>query len=85
MDNISEDQLNVNRMLNRGVLFSIIWLAGIGSLIAVVQALKARKLIRESGGKLTGNGKVWWCLILGGLGLLFWIPVIGGLVISSFH
>jgi hypothetical protein len=85
MDNIAEDQLNVNRMLNRGVLFSIIWLVGIGSLIAVVQALKARRLIRESNGKLNGNGKVWWCLILGGLGLLFWIPMIGGLVVSSFH
>ncbi|MFA6092322.1 MAG: hypothetical protein WC986_05200 [Elusimicrobiota bacterium] len=85
MDNISEDQLNVNRMLNRGVLFSIIWLAGIGSAIAVAKALKARKLIQESNGKLTGNGKVWWCLIVGGLGLLFWVPVMGGLIMSSFH
>jgi hypothetical protein len=48
---------------------------GIGSVIAVVAGLKARRLIRKSGGALAGMGRVWWCLVVGVLGILLWIPV----------
>ena len=63
-------------MLRRGVIFSIFWLMGVGSLIAIIQAMKARKIIRQSSGEIRGSGKVWWCLIVGGMGLLFWGYVI---------
>jgi hypothetical protein len=29
-------------------------------------------MIDRSGGELVGMGKVWWCFIVGGMGLLFW-------------
>lgn len=65
-------QAKVNGLLRRGMVFSILWLMGIGSVIAVVSALKANRLIVESGGAVTGMGKVWWCLIVGGLGIMIW-------------
>lgn len=45
-------------MLRRGVIFSIFWLMGVGSLIAIIQAMKARKIIRQSSGEIRGSGKV---------------------------
>ena len=70
----SSDHLQdeVNSMLRRGIFFSIFWLMGVGSLIAIVQGVKARKIIRQSNGEIKGMGKVTWCFIVGGAGLLFW-------------
>jgi hypothetical protein len=69
-------QLQVNAHLRRGVLFSILWLMGIGSAIALVNGLAARRLIAESRGKLQGSGGAWWCIIVGAIGLCIWVPVI---------
>lgn len=69
-------QLRVNELLRWGTVFSIFWLMGIGSAIAVVTGLKARRLIQESEGAVAGMGRVWWCLIVGALGLILWMPVV---------
>jgi hypothetical protein len=45
---------------------------GVGSVIAVVNATKARRIIEASQETIKGRGKVWWCYIVGGLGLLWW-------------
>ena len=66
----------VDALLRRGVFFSIRWLMGIGSAIALYSGLKARRLINESSGTLLGTGKVWWCLVVGGLGVLIWGPIV---------
>jgi hypothetical protein len=76
-------QSEVDAMLRRGVIFSIVWLMGFGSLIAVVQAFKARKIIQQSNGKIRGSGKVVWCLVVGGLGLLFWGYVLVMVLMSA--
>jgi hypothetical protein len=47
-------QAQVNGLLRRGVVFSILWLMGIGSAIAIVSGLKAKRLIEKSGGTVTG-------------------------------
>jgi len=70
-------------MLRRGIVFSLFWLMGVGSLIAIVQAIKARKIIQQSNGEIRGSGKVMWCFIVGGAGLLFWGLVILMVVIKS--
>ena len=69
-------QSEVNAKLRRGIFYSIFWLMGVGSAIAVIEALRANRLIRQSGGELKGMGKVWWCFIVGGAGLLFWLFVV---------
>jgi len=68
-------QFEVDRLLRRGIFFSILWLMGVGSIIAVISGLKAQRLIRQSSGSLKGRGRVWWCLVVGGLGLAFWLPI----------
>jgi hypothetical protein len=54
----------------------------VGSLIAIIQAVKARKIIRQSNSEIRGSGKVMWCFIVGGAGLLFWGYVILMVVIN---
>jgi hypothetical protein len=68
----STTQGQIDSMLRKGVVYSIIWLMGVGSLISIVQAVRAKRLIDRSGGELVGMGKVCWCFIVGGMGLLFW-------------
>ena len=70
-------------MLRRGIIFSIFWLMGVGSLIAIIQAMKARRIIRESNGNIRGSGKVMWCFIVGGAGLVFWGYVILMVIIKA--
>ncbi len=72
-DDVIQDR--VDAMLRRGVFYSIVWLMGIGSAIVVIESIKAKKVIDRSGGELRGMGKVWWCFIVGGAGLLFWLFV----------
>ena len=75
-------QEKVRRLLKWGVIFSILWLGGIGSLVAIVCGAKARRLIKESGGQIRGTGGAWWCLIVGSLGLVIWLPI---LAVSVFN
>jgi hypothetical protein len=76
-------QNEVDAILRRGIIFSIFWLMGVGSLIAIIQGIKARKIIRQSNGQITGMGKVMWCFIVGGVGVLFWGFVILMVIIKS--
>ena len=71
---LSQDQLD--SLLMRGVLFSIVWLMGFGSLYAFWCGIRARRMIRASNGALTGSGKAWWCLVVGGIGMVVWFPII---------
>jgi hypothetical protein len=47
-----------------------------GSLYAFVCGFRARRLIRASGGSLSGTKRAWWCLIVGGIGMVVWFPII---------
>jgi hypothetical protein len=78
-------QEKVNAMLRRGILFSIFWLMGVGSLIAIIQGIKAQMIIRQSNGQISGTGKVWWCFVVGGTGLLFWGYVLIMVIISALR
>jgi len=76
---MTDEQSQLNKLLWRGIFFSIAWLAGVGSFIAFRSGLRGRRLIGHSAGRLQGMGKAWWCLIVGGLGLAIWG---GGLIIA---
>jgi hypothetical protein len=82
-DSSLQDQ--VDSMLRRGVVFSIIWLMGIGSAISIVQAVRAKRIIDESNGEVRGGGKIWWCFIVGGLGVLFWVFVMIMIMVNAMH
>jgi hypothetical protein len=71
-----EQQVKVSRMLATGFAFSIVWMGGIGSLIALVLGLRARKIIQQSNGEIVGIKMAWWCIIVGALGVLSLPPLI---------
>jgi NADH:ubiquinone oxidoreductase subunit D len=63
-------QARVSRMLGIGFAFSIVWLSGVGSLIALIIGLRARRIIMQSEEEISGMRLAWWCIILGGLGIV---------------
>jgi hypothetical protein len=65
-----ELQIKVSKILSRGFVFSIVWLGGVGSLIAFISGLQARKIINQSNGKIAGLKMAWWCIIAGALGMI---------------
>ena len=70
-------QVRVSKLLGCGFAFSLVVSGGVGSLIALVIGLRARRIIKRSGGELAGIRMAWWCIIVGALGtalmpLLLW-------------
>lgn len=63
-----ELQIKVSKLLSVGFAFSLVWLAGIGSLIALICGFRALKLIKQSQNQLIGKGMAWWCIVAGGVG-----------------
>ena len=78
-----EQQVRVSRMLAYGFIFSLGWLAGVGSLIALIQGLRAMRIIRHSHGQLTGTNLAWWCIITGALGVII-LPLLLYLDLSKY-
>jgi hypothetical protein len=67
----SREQHALNRQLWYGVVFSLIWLFGLGSLYSFIQGIRALRTIRESDYPLQGTLRAWWCVVVGGLGTIF--------------
>ena len=63
-------QMRVSRMLGYGLSLSINWVGGVGSLIAFIIGLRARRLIKEGGGRIVGMRLAWWCIAAGAVGTL---------------
>jgi hypothetical protein len=55
----------VKRLIKQATFFLIFWLFGIGSLVAVFNGLKARKLVALSNGRIQGIVGAWVCIIIG--------------------
>lgn len=78
-------QRDVDRILQRGVVFSLVWLMGIGSIIAVLSGLRAKRMIEQSAGACREDGRVWWCLIVGGIGIAIWVPLLAVAIVNNFR
>jgi hypothetical protein len=76
-------QLRVSKMLGYGFAFSIVWAGGVGSLIALVIGLRARKLIRQADGEIAGIRMAWWCIVAGTLGLVTLAPYVLWLILTA--
>jgi hypothetical protein len=62
--------------------FSIFWIAGIGSIISIVLWLKARNIIKRANMNIKGMGVVYWCLIIGVLGVIISLLIIIAIIIT---
>ena len=74
-------QTKVRLLLRIGILFSIFWIAGIGSIISIVLGLKARNIIKRANMNINGMGGVYWCLIIGGLGLIISLLIFAAIIV----
>jgi hypothetical protein len=79
-----EVQRKVKSLLRIGIFFSIFWLAGIGSIISIVLGLKARNIIKRANMNINGMGGVYWCLIVGGLGLIILLLIFIAVTLPIF-
>lgn len=75
-------QVRVSKMLGYGFAFSLVVIGGVGSLIALVIGLRARGIIKRTGGELSGLRLAWWCIIAGGVGTAA-LPLTVWLVIKA--
>jgi hypothetical protein len=69
-------QARASKMLRIGFAFSIVWLSGLGSLIALIIGLRARRIIMQSEEEIWGIRLAWWCIIVGVLGVIigpYWL------------
>ncbi len=73
-------QTEVNRLVNRGIILGLVWMMGIGSVIALISGFQAKKLIRSSQNGITGNKKANQSILIGVLGLLVWVIVIAFII-----
>jgi hypothetical protein len=79
-----DDQRKVNSLIIIGVILSIFWMAGVGSIISIVFGLKAKRIIKRASGNITGIGGVYWCLIVGWLGLIMSLLIFIAIVLPIF-
>jgi hypothetical protein len=77
-------QRKVKLLLRIGIFFSIFWIAGIGSIISIVLGLKARNIIKQANMNIGGMGGVYWCLIVGGLGLIMVLLICIAVILPIF-
>ena len=79
-----EVQRKVKSLLRIGIFFSVFWLAGIGSIISIVLGLKAKNIIKRANMNINGMGGVYWCLIVGGLGLVILLLIFIAVTLPIF-
>src|SRR5208282_1860085 len=79
-----EVQRKVKSLLRIGIFFSIFWLAGLGSIISIVLGLKARNIIKRANMNINGMGGVYWCLIVGWLGLVMVLLIFIAIILPIF-
>jgi hypothetical protein len=69
-------QYRVDSMLRFGIICSLVWIMGLGSLYAFICGLRARSIIKASDGQVVGMGRAKWCLVVGALGMAVWFPIL---------
>src|SRR4051794_35455104 len=65
---------------------SLVWVCGLGSIAAVITGFMARKQIRQSGGRETGDGLALAGIIIGCIGvvgLVGWLLIVVGIAASD--
>ncbi len=84
---ITDTELQIlNRKLSKhlriGIIFSLIWLGGIGSLVGLINGIKAYKIVEQTHGQFGGKVGAWFCILLGTGGIVIWGVIILGVLLS---
>jgi hypothetical protein len=80
------EQQQIDALLRKGIIFSIVWLFGIGSTYAVICTVRAFHIKRNSKYELRGTLRGLCCLVLGGWGFLFllWVICTFGMYLAGY-
>lgn len=70
-------------MLAMGFVLSFHGVSGLGSLTALLIGVKALITITRSSADLAGKWMAWWCIIVGGIGVIGVLPYTLSLFILS--
>jgi len=65
-------QIKLSVLLGYGFAFSLLGIGGLASLIAFIIGWEVRRRIKQSHDKLVGAKLAWWCIVVGGLGMVTW-------------
>jgi hypothetical protein len=66
----------VKRLIKQAAFFLVLWLFGIGSVIAVLNGVKARKVVLQSNGRIEGIVGAWVCIVIGLIEIATWIKFV---------
>jgi uncharacterized membrane protein len=72
-------QQSTNGLAVASLVLGIVWLAGLGSLLALIFGIVSKRQIRDSGGRQSGSGMATAGIVLGIVGIvgaIFWIILI---------
>ncbi len=71
------DRKRIRRLAKWGIVSSLVWAAGLGSAIAIINGTKIRRIRRgKIGIGKIGAGASMWCIVVGLIGVLVWGPII---------
>jgi len=73
---LDEQQRKLDRVLRVGLFFGLVWLGGIGSIIAFVSGVRARRIIDSGDGELEGNFRSLACILAGLAGIGMWAVIL---------
>lgn len=71
-----------NGLAIASVLLAVLWLAGIGAVLALVFGYQARRQIKNSAGRQTGSGLATAGIVLGWIGIAI---VVAGVILIALH
>lgn len=65
------------RLVNRGIILGYVWILGAGSVISLISAYQANKILQTGKTDIPdGKSKIRKCIIIGVSGLLVWVIAI---------
>jgi hypothetical protein len=71
-----------NGLAIASVLLAVLWVAGIGAVLALVFGYRARRQIKNSAGRQTGSGLATAGIVLGWIGITI---LVAGIILVSLH
>lgn len=72
----------VNGLAIASLALAVLWLAGLGAVLALACGYQARRQIKNSAGRQTGSGLATAGIILGWIGVTI---LVAGVILISFH
>jgi hypothetical protein len=72
-----------NRLAITSLVFSILWIFGVGSILAIITGHIARHQVRKSDGTETGKHLAFFALLIAYVGLIIGVAYMGVMLLVS--